>query len=105
MKPLTADEFRKLSDEKAGFHWLYGHYPFDRASCCGACLTTHAAQRLNCRITASVRALWFSNPQSSIGNWLKAHYEELLALRIFYSDHYPGNPVQEEEELEEIACT
>lgn len=100
---LTLEELRAMSDERLGWQWASGGWPFENMPGCQRCLVHHSRAWMGengCKqhpgITAQATQLL---PKLILGEervaFIREHLEEFIALRLFYDSLYPPVPAAE----------
>lgn len=98
----TLDKLRAMNDDQLFSHWGRANYPFDRANC-HTCMTGHVCLGYCAGHQEIIDAmLGLHSPgyyeSANIVEFIKAHLEELIAIRMFHRDKYPL-PVPVEDEV------
>jgi len=88
----TLEELKAMSDDDLHKYWAIGGFPFELANC-GACLTQHTyTSYMPCKNLHHLQ--FIGRIKATIGDnadipQVRAHLEELLALRLYFDSLYP----------------
>lgn len=115
---LSLDELKAMNDKELFDQWMSARFPFESLSDCRQCLTLHGlfgcAMGFHPNVAAQVHALGHQTLTHRDVSWLRAHLEELYAMRLYFDSLYPQTvepaepspePASEPVEQREVVCS